>query len=104
MKTKIAIAAIALLVLCAAAMTLPHWLGGSGAPEPSENKEGEAEQSENGIVTLDEQKLASLELRIEPAGLHPLQVFHVVPGRIRYDDAHHVDIRAAANGTLILVR
>jgi membrane fusion protein, heavy metal efflux system len=102
MKIRIAIAAIALLVLCTAAVTFPHWSPASRAPEQSEKNEGE--QSENGIVALDEQKLASLELRVEPAGLHPLQVLHIVPGRLRYDDTHHVDIRAAASGILIQVR
>jgi cobalt-zinc-cadmium efflux system membrane fusion protein len=103
MKLRIVVGAIVLLVLCTAALTVPHWLQASRPPEDSE-KEGEGEQAKNGIVTLDEQKLASLELRVEPAGLHPLQMFHVVPGRIRYDDAHHVDIRVAANGILVQVR
>src|SRR5271154_6902754 len=104
MKVKIAIAAIALLVLCTAAVTLPHWSPASRSADPSEKKDDDSEQSENGIIKLDAQKLASLELRVESAALHPLQVLHIVPGRVRYDDAHHVDIRAAANGILIQVR
>jgi cobalt-zinc-cadmium efflux system membrane fusion protein len=104
MKIRMALAAFAVLVLCTAAVTFPHWSPASRVPEQSEKNEGEAEPSEPGVVALDEQKLASLELRVEPAALHPLQVLHIVPGRLRYDDTHHVDIRAAANGILIQVR
>ncbi|HXY34143.1 MAG TPA: efflux RND transporter periplasmic adaptor subunit [Planctomycetaceae bacterium] len=103
MKVRIAIAVAAALMLFAAAMTVPHWLQGA---RPAENSapEDEAEQSTSGTVTLNEQKLASLELKVEPAGRHPLQVVHVVPGRLRYDETRHVDIRAAANGILTQVR
>jgi len=102
MKVRIAIAVIAVVVLLTAAMTLPHWQL-SRSSESAES-EGDAEQAEGGQITLDEQKLASLDLRVELAALQPLQMRHVVPGRIRYDDTKHVDIRAAANGTLIQVR
>ena len=71
MKVKIAIAVAAVLVLLTAAMTVPHLWQPSGASEASEKK-GDEEQSKNGIVALDEQKLASLELKVEPAGVHPL--------------------------------
>jgi membrane fusion protein, heavy metal efflux system len=101
MKLRIAVAAVALLVLCTAAMTLPHWSNPSAVTEADEAKERAEHELENGIVTLDEQKLASLDLRVEPARVRPLQSFHIVPGRIRYDDAHRVDIRAAATGTLV---
>ena len=103
MKFKIALAAIGLLLLCTAAMSLPQ-RSPSSTSVPSDSKEHEEQESESGIVTLGEQQLTTLELRVEPAGLHPLQVFHVVPGRIRYDDVHHVEIRAAATGILIEVR
>ncbi|HEV8003638.1 MAG TPA: efflux RND transporter periplasmic adaptor subunit [Planctomycetaceae bacterium] len=102
MKVRIAIAVIAVVVLLTAAMTLPHWQF-SRSSESAES-EGDAEQAEGGQITLDEQKLASLDLRVERAALQPLQMRHVVPGRIRYDDTHHVEIRAAANGILIQVR
>ena len=103
MKVRIAIAVIAVVVLLMAAMTLPHWPQLSRSSESAES-ESEAEQAKDGLVTLDEQKLASLDLRVVPAALQPLQLRHVVPGRIRYDDTKHADIRAAANGTLIQVR
>ena len=68
MKVKIAIAVAAVLALLTAAMTVPHLWQPSGASEASEKK-GDEEQAKNGIVALDEQKLASLELKVEPAGV-----------------------------------
>jgi cobalt-zinc-cadmium efflux system membrane fusion protein len=104
MKVKVAFAAIAAVVLLTAAMTVPHWLQSPSAAEIPEKKEDEPEKTDDKTVTLDEQKLGSLELRIEPAGIHPLQTVHVVPGRLRYDETRHIDIRAAASGILIQVR
>jgi cobalt-zinc-cadmium efflux system membrane fusion protein len=103
MKVRIAIAVVAVLVLLTAAMTVPHWLQPSKSPETAE-KADDDEHADTRTVTLDKQKLASLELKVEPAGVHPLQIFHVVPGRLRYDDMHRAEIRAAANGILIQVR
>jgi membrane fusion protein, heavy metal efflux system len=103
MKVKIAIAVVAVLVALTAAMTVPRWWPESRPAESSE-KDGDEERAKAGLVTLDEQKLASLELRVEAAGLHPLQMMHVVPGRLRYDETRHVDIRAAASGILTQVR
>jgi cobalt-zinc-cadmium efflux system membrane fusion protein len=103
MKVRIAIAVVAVLVLLTAAMTVPHLWQAPNTSEASEKKDDD-EQLKSGIVALDEQKLASLELKVEPASVHPMQMFHVVPGRIRYDETHHVEIRAAADGILVQVR
>jgi cobalt-zinc-cadmium efflux system membrane fusion protein len=103
MKVRIALAIAAVLVVSTAATTVPRWLQ---PPQPTDEpeKKDEAEAAESTTVTLDEQKLASLELRVEPASVQPLQVLHVVPGRLRYDETRHIDIRAAANGILTEVR
>ncbi len=98
-KVWIVLTLFAALMLLMAAMTFPIWPQ-THSSEGAEH-EDEAERAENGLVTLDEQKLASLDLRVEPAAMRPLQLSHIVPGRIRYDDTKHVDIRAAANGTLV---
>jgi cobalt-zinc-cadmium efflux system membrane fusion protein len=103
MKVKITVTVLAALAVLTAAMTVPRLWPESRSAESSD-KEADEQRSKEGIVTLDEQKLASLELRVESAGLHPLQMMHVVPGRLRYDETRHVDIRAAANGILTQVR
>ena len=56
------------------------------------------------MVVLGDEKLASLDIRVEPAARRLMQDVHVVPGRIQYDDARRVDIRATANGILVQVR
>ena len=104
MKLKLAIVLITALVLISAALSVPHWLQASRTAASSEETEDHADESVPGTVTIDEQKLASLELRVEPAQVQPLQVYDVVPGRLRYDETRHVDIRAAANGILVQVR
>ncbi|HET6323752.1 MAG TPA: hypothetical protein VFG04_03550, partial [Planctomycetaceae bacterium] len=102
-KVWIVTAVFAALILLTAAMTFPIWPQASRTSENAD-RAGEPEPAESGLVTLDEQKLASLDLRVEPAALRPLQMLHIVPGRIRYNDTKHVDIRAAANGTLVQVQ
>lgn len=57
-----------------------------------------------GVVVLGDKKLDVLDIRVERAERHSMQKVHVVPGRIQYDDAHRVDVRAAANGILVQVR
>src|SRR5262249_47851100 len=69
-----------------------------------DRKEHSAEnQADSGVVEVGDEKITSLELRVRPAERHPLQEIHVVPGRIQYDDAHRVDIRASANGILVKI-
>lgn len=100
MKTRIAIAAVS-LVLCGAAMA---WHLHRGNPAGERDKEDAADKNvASGVVEIGDEKLASLDIRVQPAERHPLQEIHVVPGRIQYDDTHRVDIRATANGILVKV-
>jgi multidrug efflux pump subunit AcrA (membrane-fusion protein) len=55
------------------------------------------------LVTLADEKLASLGIRVAPGMPHPLQEMHVVPGRIMYDETRRVDIRVATDGILMQV-
>jgi membrane fusion protein, heavy metal efflux system len=104
MKSRIAIAAIALVVLCGAAVAWSHRHG----ENPAEERDGPGAESDKkadaGVVVLGDEKLASLDIRVLPAERHSMQDIHVVPGRIQYDDAHRIDIRATANGILVQVR
>ncbi len=45
-----------------------------------------------------------MDIRVEPAERRLLKDIHVVPGRIQYDDARRVDLRAAASGIVVEVR
>ncbi len=101
MKTRIAIAAFSIVVLCGAAVAW-HLRGGNPADERGKD-EGADKSAASGVVEVGDEKLASLDIRVQPAERHPLQDIHVVPGRIQYDDTHRVDIRATANGILVKV-
>jgi len=105
MKMRITVAALLLVVLCGAAVAWTHLHGASPqtavqglVDENLQNKAG------TDVVILEDEKLASLDIRVETAERHSMQDIHVVAGRIQYDDARRVDIRAAANGILVQVR
>jgi membrane fusion protein, heavy metal efflux system len=105
MKSRITVAALLLVVLCGVAAAWTH-LRGASPPMPGREPADEESPSKAspGVVILGDEKLASLDIRVEPAERHAMQDLHVVPGRIQYDDARRVDIRAAANGILVQVR
>src|ERR1700722_4892613 len=101
MKTRIAIAALSVVVLCGAAFA---WHLRAGDPVNERGKDDDAEKTAaSGMVEVGDEKLASLDLRVQPVERHPLREIHVVPGRIQYDDTHRVDLRATANGILVKV-
>jgi len=101
MKTRIAIAAVLLVVLWGSAVA---WHLRGVNPAGAAGKDDEAEKTAaSGVVEVGDDKFALLDLRVQPVERHPLQESHVVPGRIQYDDAHRVDIRATANGILVKI-
>jgi cobalt-zinc-cadmium efflux system membrane fusion protein len=103
MKIRNLVVAIALFLLCGTAIAWTHLRG--SAKVSQESADDEAQHKANpGVVVVGDEKLSSLDIRVAPAGRHLMQDIHVVPGRIQYDDAWHVDIRAAANGILVQVR
>jgi membrane fusion protein, heavy metal efflux system len=98
MKTRIAFAAAALVTLCGAGVAW-HMHGRNTAEE--RDKHDDAKNAASGLVEVDDEKLAALDLRVQSAARHSLQEIHVVPGRVQYDDTHRVDLRATANGILV---
>ncbi len=105
MGIRIAVAALSLFVLCGAVVAWKHVHRASSQTtirEPADN--GSQDKAAAGVVVLRDEKLGVLDIRVERAERHSTQEVHVVPGRIQYDDAHRVDVRAAANGILMQVR
>jgi len=51
-------------------------------------------------LTLPNGKLEAAQFESVPAESRPIQHVHTVPGRIKYDDAKHVDVRAPMDGIL----
>ncbi len=101
MKIRIAVAAVSVVLLCGAVVAWNHLRGEKSAQGGGDD---DAEKATSGLVEVGDEKLTSLDIRVQPAERRSLQDIHVVPGRIQYDDAHRVDIRAAANGILVQVR
>jgi len=52
------------------------------------------------VLTLPSGKLEAARFEVVPADLRSIQHVHKVPGRIRYDDAKHVDVKAPMDGIL----
>jgi cobalt-zinc-cadmium efflux system membrane fusion protein len=52
------------------------------------------------VVMLSAAKLDAAKLESEPALSQPMQDVYVVPGRIRYDEAKHIEVKAPMDGIL----
>jgi membrane fusion protein, heavy metal efflux system len=105
MRIRIAVAAFSLFVLCGAAIAWRHRPdAGRQTADRQPARDESQKKAATRVVVLGDKKLAALDIRVEPVERHSMQEIHVVPGRIQYDDAHRVDVRAAANGILVQVR
>ncbi len=105
MRIRIVAAAVSLFVLCGVAVAWTQFHRGKASTvADARAEEGDQKKADPNIVIVGDEKLSSLDLRMQPAERHVLREIHVVPGRIEYDDLHRVDIRAAANGILVQMR
>ncbi|MFN8707492.1 MAG: efflux RND transporter periplasmic adaptor subunit [Planctomyces sp.] len=52
------------------------------------------------LVELTEDKLKTLQMQISPAERRQLRPTHTVPGRLRYDELRHVEVRSSTDGIL----
>lgn len=55
-------------------------------------------------VSLNEQKLAAAAPQCQQVTQHLLRPFNTVPGRLRYDDQRHIEVRIATSGVLTSVK
>jgi cobalt-zinc-cadmium efflux system membrane fusion protein len=55
-------------------------------------------------VVLAAEKLAHADIQIEPAQRRTLQQLRTAPGRLRYDDRRHVEVKTAAAGIVAEIR
>ncbi|MEQ1825869.1 MAG: efflux RND transporter periplasmic adaptor subunit [Pirellula sp.] len=62
--------------------------------------EGAGEDPISDTLTLSIGKLEAARFESVPAQSHPIQHVHTVPGRIRYDEAKHIDVKAPMDGIL----
>ncbi len=70
------------------------------ATSEEEHAQEEAEESIPATLTLPEGKLNAAQFQSEPAQVQPIKHFHVVPGRIHYDEAKHIEVKAPMDGIL----
>lgn len=104
MKRRL-LAMIAVLVTVVAGGSVWAWKQAhsvSHAAEPTATPDQAAktksdEEPQQTVVTLAEGKRASAGVIVESVQMRVLQSSVVVPGRVQYDDARHVEIRAATD-------
>ncbi|MBL8814999.1 MAG: efflux RND transporter periplasmic adaptor subunit [Planctomyces sp.] len=58
---------------------------------------------EKQTVTLTDAKRRALPLEVSTVSRQTVQPFHTVPGRVRYDDRRHIEVRLATSGILTRV-
>ncbi len=63
----------------------------------------ESRESSQNIVTLPEGKLKAAHLKIETVQPREIQHQHWIPGRLRYDQTKHINLKAPVSGILIEV-
>lgn len=71
-----------------------------GGQAPHELAVGASHTANSDTLTLSSGKLEAAQFEAAPAESRPIQHVHTVPGRIRYDDAKHVDVKAPMDGIL----
>ncbi|MBD3672819.1 MAG: efflux RND transporter periplasmic adaptor subunit [Planctomycetaceae bacterium] len=66
--------------------------------------EAPAESQSSTQLVLPEGKIKTGDFQSEPVQSRQLQHVHVVPGRIQYDELHHVDVKSMMQGILSSIR
>ena len=76
-----------------------HEINSVAAPNESVatlNEQGD----DSGILRLPEGKLESGQFQSSPVEEHWIQHRHEVPGRVQYDEARHIEVKAPMEGVL----
>lgn len=79
-----------------------HWHGANASVAPTSQAASEPESATDSVV-LPESKRANIALQIVSVEKQALHRTRQVSGRVRYDDARHIEIKAAADGILTKV-
>ncbi|MEZ6121940.1 MAG: efflux RND transporter periplasmic adaptor subunit [Planctomycetaceae bacterium] len=69
-------------------------------PAEAEPVAEESEAAESSLVVLPEAKLQQAKFVVEPVQLNDVVHVHTVPGRLGYDEARHIEIKAPVGGIL----
>ncbi|TWU02264.1 efflux RND transporter periplasmic adaptor subunit [Stieleria varia] len=84
-------------------LVMHHINSKSGPIEEAESADAESADSETPLadtLVLPAGKVRVAQLQSAPAQSQAVQHFHTVPGRLRYDETKHVDVKAPMDGIL----
>jgi len=88
---------LVVLLMMLGGWLIVHQIDKGGQPVSDEAKAGEKVVD---TLTLPANKLQAGRFESVPAQTRPMQHVHLVPGRIRYDESKHLDIKAPMDGIL----
>jgi cobalt-zinc-cadmium efflux system membrane fusion protein len=83
-----------------ALVTIACWFLIHRFNEVEREPQKEMEIHSSDVVMLSAAKLDAAKLESEPALSQPMQDVYVVPGRIQYDEAKHIEVKAPMDGIL----
>lgn len=81
-----------------------HELNTSTETHSDEESEGDMAESEAAVITLPEGKVNAAGFTSTPVEPQLVQHVHVVPGRIHYDELHHIEVKTPMAGILTEIR
>lgn len=79
------------------------WAMTRGDSDRKQSGETAADPPEEGVIRIAEQKVQAAEITATPAARRTLQAIATVPGRLQYEDAHHVAVTASSDATVVKV-
>jgi len=98
-----AIPTLFVLSLMACGWLAIHQINKSGQSQVTATDLVEAEKVAD-TLTLPDRKLLAARFESVPVQNQPVQHLHIVPGRIRYDESKHVDVKAPMDGILTEIK
>lgn len=90
---------IVVIAIMGGGWLLIHHVTSSGRTT-EHNPEPQAEVTQADTLVLPDGKIKAGNFRSAPAESQPLQHMHTVPGRLRYDETKHIDVKAPMDGIL----
>lgn len=101
-RRRLWLVVLAVLVTAGTWYGREHWQGAKASVSPVALAASDPALSKDSVI-LPESKRENVAVQTVSVEKHELRRTRQVPGRVRYDDARHIEIKAAAEGILIKV-
>lgn len=95
-----AVPTLIVLAIMGAGWFAVHEINTGGQSETAEEAAAVGEEAPGNTITLPAGKLAAAEFDSEPIQKRSIQQADTIPGRIRYDETKHIEVKAPMDGIL----